>query len=138
MSMAHNQVQALWQQFMPRRQEIPEKIEGQYYSINVYSENFQMKDFTPQTEFERWAAIAVTEVVELPNGMDTITLSGKYAVFQHKGPASTFPKTLQYIHGVWLPASEYELDDRPHFEILGEGYVPTDPNAEEEVWIPIK
>jgi AraC family transcriptional regulator len=38
-----------------------------------------------------------------------------------------------------LPLSkEYELDDRPHFEILGDKYKNNDPNSEEEIWIPIK
>ena len=32
----------------------------------------------------------------------------------------------------------YTLDDRPHFEILGEKYKNQDPDSEEELWIPIK
>ncbi len=64
--------------------------------------------------------------------------SGLYAVFIHKGDASTAPKTFEYIFGTWLPNSEYLLDNRPHFEILGEKYKNEDPNSEEEVWIPIK
>lgn len=42
------------------------------------------------------------------------------------------------IFGVWLPASGYTLDRRPHFEVLGEKYKNADPNSEEEIWIPIK
>jgi AraC family transcriptional regulator len=38
----------------------------------------------------------------------------------------------------WLPNSAYALDDRPHFEALGEQYKNNDPNSEEEIWIPIK
>jgi AraC family transcriptional regulator len=37
-----------------------------------------------------------------------------------------------------LPNSNYHLDDRPHFEILGEKYKNADPGSEEEIWIPIK
>ncbi len=37
-----------------------------------------------------------------------------------------------------LPNSEYELENRPHFEVLGEKYKNNDPNSEEEIWIPIK
>jgi AraC family transcriptional regulator len=48
------------------------------------------------------------------------------------------PKTFQYIFGTWLPNSEYVLDNRPHFEILGEKYKNDDPTSEEEIWIPIK
>jgi AraC family transcriptional regulator len=32
----------------------------------------------------------------------------------------------------------YFLDDRPHFEILGDKYKNGDPDSEEEIWIPIK
>ena len=37
-----------------------------------------------------------------------------------------------------MPASEYILDKRPHFEILGEKYKNDDPASEEEVWIPVR
>jgi AraC family transcriptional regulator len=37
-----------------------------------------------------------------------------------------------------LPASGYELDDRPHFEILGERYKNNDPDSEEELWFPVR
>ncbi len=138
MSLANDQTQLLWQQLMSQRQAIPERVGEEFYSMAVYQAGFQMKDFTPQTEFDKWAAVAVNSFDKVPEGMQTTTVAGKYAVFLHKGPASTFPQTLQYIHGVWLPASEFELDDRPHFEILGKNYLPTDPNAEEEVYIPIR
>ncbi|HAS43509.1 MAG TPA: GyrI-like domain-containing protein [Microscillaceae bacterium] len=137
-SLANDQTRVLWQQFMPRRQEVQGRVGEHFYSMNIYATGFQMKDFTPQTEFEKWAAVAVIDFDNLPQGMETITVEGKYAVFHHKGPANTFPQTLQYIHGVWLPGSEFQLDDRPHFEILGVDYVPTDPNAEEDVYIPIR
>lgn len=32
----------------------------------------------------------------------------------------------------------YEIDFRPHFEILGEKYKNNDPGSEEEVWIPVR
>ena len=71
--------------------------------------------------------------------METYILpGGLYAVFLHKGAATTGPKTFQYIFGTWLPESDYSLDIRPHFEILGEKYKNDDPDSEEEIWIPIK
>jgi len=45
---------------------------------------------------------------------------------------------FQKIYTVWLPASDYVLDNRPHFEVLGDKYKNNDPSSEEEVWIPIK
>jgi AraC family transcriptional regulator len=63
--------------------------------------------------------------------------AGDYAVFNYRG-SSADPRIFQYIYGEWIPNSEYVLDDRPHFEILGEKYKNNDPNSEEEIWIPIK
>lgn len=130
----------LWQTFMPRRKEIENRIEGAYYSIQVYPAGFQMKDFTPTTLFDYWAAIEVESEPSPPSRMESFKLpGGAYAVFIHRGPMSTFQQTLGYIHGQWLPNSEFELDERPHFELLGDHYLgPNNPDSEEEVWVPIK
>jgi AraC family transcriptional regulator len=70
--------------------------------------------------------------------METFTLeSGLYAVFHYQG-LSTDSSIFIYIFGTWLPNSEYELDARPHFEILGDKYKNGDPTSEEDIWIPIK
>lgn len=139
-SLSNDQTVAMWQKFMPRRKEIANIIDGTHFSIQVYPDHFKMADFTPQTVFEKWAAIEVTDFAQLPAGMEsTILAGGKYAVFIHQGSIITFPKILQYIYQTWLPSSEYQLDDRAHFEIMGDKYLgPNDPNSEEEVWIPIK
>ena len=95
--------------------------------------------FSSMAVFEKWATVEVSNFSEIPPEMESYTLQGgKYAVFIHNGPASAFPKTMQAIFGDWLPRSEYELDSREHFELLPEGYSPIDPNAREEIWIPIK
>ena len=62
---------------------------------------------------------------------------GLYAVFNYKGLSSD-NSIFQYIFSKWIPESNYLLDDRPHFEILGVKYKNNDPNSEEEIWIPIK
>jgi AraC family transcriptional regulator len=95
--------------------------------------------FNPNTEFEKWAAVAVTDFNEIPEEMEPFILAGGlYAVFVHKGDVSTASNTFQYIFGTWLPNSEYVLDDRFHFELLGEKYKNNDPSSEEEIWIPIQ
>jgi len=78
-------------------------------------------------------------LIQFLDGMESYTLTGGlYAVFIHKGAASTGPKTFKYIFGTWLPNSDFILDNRPHFEILGKKYIHEDPDSEEEVWIPVK
>ena len=139
-TLSANNAAALWGSFMPQRKEIANKVEPALYSVQVYPESISMADFTPHTQFEKWAAIEVTEVGNVPEGMEQYTLEGgMYAVFLHKGPASEFHKTVHYIFGTWLPASEYQLDNRPHFEVMGEKYLGhTHPESEEEVWVPVK
>ena len=81
----------------------------------------------------------VTDFDNVPAELETVTVpSGLYAVFTHKGDASTAAKTFEYIFTNWLPNSDYLLDNRPHFEILGEKYKNNDPTSEEEIWIPIQ
>lgn len=95
-------------------------------------------DFQPTNQFERWAAIEVSDYDQVPDGMETFDLpGGLYAVFDYKGSNSD-PTIFQYIFGTWFPGSRYQLDDRPHFEVLGAKYKNNDPESEEEIWIPIK
>lgn len=138
MSFADNKTRELWQSFMPRRKEITNIVNNDLYSIEVYFPLF-FTDFNPQAEFEKWAAVAVNDFNNVPNDFDTLTIpEGQYAVFIHKGPASEGQKTYGYILQEWLPKSEYILDERPHFALMGEKYKNDDPNSEEEIWIPIR
>ena len=138
MSFSNNRTVELWRSFMLRRNEIHSTIGTELYSLQKYAPMF-FNRFNPNTEFEKWATIEVTDFDSVPNGMETYTLKGGlYAVFLYKGAASMAQPTFQYILGTWLPNSEYSLDDRAHFEILGDKYKNNDSDSEEEIWIPIK
>lgn len=139
MSLANNRTSELWKSFMIDKAKIEYPVGIDFYSIQVYDTPHYFEKFGPDTEFIKWAAIEVEKTINIPNGFLSFVLkSGLYAVFIHKGTAAEFPKTFLYILSQWLPQSEYELDDRPHFEILGEKYKNNDPGSEEEVWIPIR
>jgi AraC family transcriptional regulator len=106
-------------------------------SLAVYKPT-HFANFNPTNEFERWAAVEVADFDNLPNEMEPFVLpSGLYVVFDYKG-LSTDNSIFQYILGTWLPSSNYVLDDRPHFEVLGDKYKNNDPTSEEEIWIPVK
>jgi AraC family transcriptional regulator len=138
MSLSENKTEELWRNFMPKRKEIKNKIGIDLYSIEVYTPLY-FTNFNPYAEFEKWAAIEVTDFQIIPDKMEAIVIpDGLYAVFIHKGPASTGPKTYQNIFGNWLPNSDFRLDNRPHFAIMGQKYKNEDPDSEEELWIPIK
>lgn len=138
MSFEVNKTFALWSGFMPRRKEIVNSIGTQLYSLQLYPAFF-FDNFNPGVLFEKWAAIEVSDCSIVPQGMEIFTLPpGLYAVFLYKGAASKAASTFRYILKDWLPTSGYQLDIRPHFEILGDKYKHEDPASEEELWIPLK
>lgn len=137
MSLAHNKTGELWRTFMPRRKEVTNAMTTEVISLQLYKRSY-FSDFRLANEFEKWATVEVPDFSKVPEGMETFTLSGGvYAVFDYKG-LSNDNGIFQYIFGTWLPASDYTLDDRPHFEVLGENYRNNDPASEEEIWIPVR
>lgn len=122
---------------MPRQNEITNNLTNELISLAVYKSTY-FENFKPTNEFERWATVEVADFDNVPNEMETFVLPrGLYAVFDHKG-LSTDNSIFQYILGTWLPSSDYVLNDRPHFEVLGDKYKNNDPTSEEEIWIPIR
>jgi AraC family transcriptional regulator len=135
MSFANNRAPELWRSFMPRKKEISDVPSSDVISLQVYPPSF---DFNPTTNFEKWAGVAVKDSSVIPSDMETLTVpSGLYAVFHYKG-LSTDTSIFEFIFKGWLPSSGYVLDDRPHFERLGEKYKNGDPDSEEDIFIPIK
>jgi AraC family transcriptional regulator len=139
MTFANNQTFKLWHSFMSRRKEIINNLTSDLFSVQVYPQSFDFTFSNLNVEFEKWAAVEVTNFETVPNEMETFILTGGlYAVFDYKGLSSD-TKIFEYIFGIWVPNSkEYSLDERPHFEILGDKYKNNDANSEEEIWIPIR
>ena len=138
MCYADYRIGELWGSFMPRRKEITNTLTNDLISLVVYAPNHFI-DFKPTNEFERWATVEVENFNKVPDEMETYNLSsGLYAVFNYKGMSSGAPAFFHYIYTEWIPNSNYILDDRAHFEVLGEKYKNNDPSSEEEIWIPIK
>ena len=137
MSLADNRTAELWKSFAPVRKEITNNITSDLISLQIYKRDY-FADFKPTNGFEKWALVEVSDFTRVPAGLETFVLEGGlYAVFAYKG-SSTDSSIFQYIFGSWLPASGFALDERPHFEVLGEKYRNNDPESEEEIWIPIK
>ncbi len=126
----------LWSRFMPRRKEIQNTIGKELFNIQINPEGFA---FGPNESFVKWAAAAVSSFDLVPDEMGTFEIQeGLYAVFNYKGDQSNAAVFFKAIYTEWLPNSEFDLDARPQFEILGEKYKKDDSNSEEEIWIPIK
>lgn len=128
----------LWSALMPRKHEISSILGTDLYSMEVFPTGF-FASFSPHAEFDKWAAMEVSEIQDIPEGMESITVpEGMYAVFVHHGPASEGKKTYDHIFRTWLPSSDYLLDERPHLAIMGAKYRHNDPQSEEEIWIPVR
>lgn len=139
MSVSKDLTFQLWQSFMQNRKSITNAIGTDLYCLQVYSNLFDFKAFNPDAQFEKWAAIEVADFNSIPEGFSSIELeTGLYAVFNYKGLPSAFGAMLNYIYSVWFPSSDYELDARPHFQVMGAKYSNTSPESEEEIWVPIK
>jgi AraC family transcriptional regulator len=122
---------------MPRLKSIPGRVGADRISMRVFHTP-EGAPLRPATPCDEWAAVEMNEAENAPAGMQTYALpGGLYAVFVHRGPASTFPQTASAIYGRWLPASDYELDHRPHLAVMGPDYRLDDPGATEEIWVPI-
>jgi AraC family transcriptional regulator len=137
MSFAKFNVASLWQKFMQRRNEITNTVSTELISMTIYSPT-HFTNFSTANNFEKWAAVEVIDYKNIPQGMESFTLAnGEYAVFLIRGDATEFRKQMQYIYSTWLPATNYVLANKPHFELLGSKYKNNHPDSEEEVWIPI-
>lgn len=138
MSFSDNKTGELWRSFMPGRNEIQNYVGTDLYSVQIYDHLF-FSNFNPVKQFEKWAAVEVSDFESVPEGMEFFILyGGFYAVFSYHGTAALAEETFRYILETWLPGSAFILDDRPHFEILGEKYKNNSPDSEEEIWIPVR
>lgn len=139
MSFAENKTPELWRQFMPRKREISSVKSSELISLQNYPMNYSFAEFDAQKRFEKWAVVEVDKFSFIPDGMESMVLArGWYAVFHYKGKPGDAAPFFTSIFRDWLPNSIYELDDRSHFEILGDKFIKDDSNSEEEVWIPVR
>jgi AraC family transcriptional regulator len=137
MSLVNNKTGLLWAQFAPKIKDIKNRVSEDKISLQMYPKNYYA-NFNPTTEFTKWATVEVVNFDNKLPELNTLLLeSGLYAVFDYKG-SSLDTSIYENIFFNWLPNSKYKVDNRPHFEILGNKYKNNDPNSEEEIWIPIK
>ncbi len=140
MTFATNRTAELWRSFMPHRNSIGNRLNGDMISMQIYDPSTDFAAFHPGIAFEKWAAVEVSDSDAVVDGMEAYQLTGGlYAVFVYRGLPSAATPSFQYIMTDWLPRSDYLLDNtRPHFERLGSAYKGEDPDSEEEIWIPIR
>ncbi|WP_423998494.1 GyrI-like domain-containing protein [Maribacter sp. IgM3_T14_3] len=138
MSLVDNTTFELWKNFRAHSKKVLDSSSNDFISLQEYPKDY-FQVFSPAKKFVKWACVEVVNFDSVPEEMNRLVLeAGLYAVFNYKGTAQNAQAFFQYIYGEWIPKSKYNLDDRPHFEVLGDKYKNNDPDSEEEVWIPIK
>ena len=138
MTLNNDVTPALWQSFGPFVKSVPNRTNNFLYSINIYPASFSNEAMDPDVCFTKWAAVKVEASSKLSNLKSLILPAGDYAIFKYKGFISDFHLFIAQVYNEWLPSSGYNLDNRPHFEVLTPGYKPEDKDHEEEIWIPIE
>lgn len=138
MSLAENKTAELWSRFRKNEHFIQHKIGTDLFSLQEY-DAFYFSEFSPNKKFTKWALTEVCEIKNLHREMVEFHLNGGlYAVFDFVGDLNKAAQAFEFIFMDWLPKSDFILDQRPHFERLGEKYQNNSPKSEEEIWIPIK
>jgi len=128
----YQNIVALWKSFMPNRKDIQSVINEEFIAMQVYG------DFNSfEKPFDIWACVEVSGDNSISEQMESYTIpNGEYAVFLQKGMDASH--TYQRIMTEWLPTSCYEIDDRPHFQVMGEKYKNGSPDSEEDFYVPVK
>ena len=114
MSVLNMPIADLWRAFGSRKHEISNVSDQDSYSIEVYPGLDYFRQFSPANEFQKWAAVRVNSVDNVPDGMEVLEVpEGKYAVFIYKGRSSEAGKFFQELYNNLLPSSEFQLDGHP-------------------------
>jgi len=66
MSFSDNKTFELWKSFMPRRKEITNNKTTDLFSMQIFDKHFDFKNINLDEEFEKWAAIEVTDFDTIP------------------------------------------------------------------------
>ena len=130
MSLIHNRTHEIFKAFMPRKNEILTSNHDFVVDLKFYPKTY-FEVFDPAKQFFKYAGVLVSKDSIVPDQMELIVIpAGQYAVFQQHQKQDD--RIFEYIFTEWLPKSKYQLDHRPHFDLI---FTATTPD---EIWIPIK
>lgn len=126
----------LWQTFLQRAQQIPNRIGHDMYGIMTSTPESKR---THPHELQYLTAVAVSAVDSIPEGMIWRTVPDTtFAVFTHKGPITAIGDTVGQIYQQWLPQSGYEHSDIADIELYDHRFNCEQENQEMEYWISVR
>ncbi|MDA8595708.1 GyrI-like domain-containing protein [Flavobacteriaceae bacterium] len=139
MSLVDNKTPSLWKEFMQSYHKKLENHPKEFYSLEIYDSLDYFREFNPNESFEKYAMVESNRLESTNDEkLKSLTIKGKYAVFLHKGAASKIGETYEFIMSKWLINSGQNLDNRPFFSIMDEGYLGENPKSQERIYIPIQ
>lgn len=128
---------SLWNEFLPRMQEIRHLIDGAGYGIiqqpiakGLPQESDKNNTSDDQEIYlEYYAVVEVSSLESIPKGMTSLsTAKASYAKFRHKGKPLEVNNTVNYIYSSWLMQSGKQHNYRHSYgadiEIYGNEYIP--------------
>jgi len=77
-----------WRPFKMNLKEIQNALSDKFYSVQTF-DGVDFQKFTTETQFDKWAAVEVSEIGHIPEGLEVIHIpKGKYAAPNdaYKGP----------------------------------------------------
>lgn len=93
----------------------------------------------PEAELRAAACVSYPAEAPLPDGLQRGTIAaGDYLVLTHHGPYSELAAAYQWLYGVWLPQSEWQLAPAPCIEAYLNSPQSTAPkDLLTEIWTPV-
>lgn len=128
-----------WEKLKENMNRIKRKNPNTMYGFEDYSEDYSAEPL----KFYYMAAVEAEEDAEIPEGMDIKRVpKALYAVFTVNGNNADgeIGKAFHYIYNVWLPQSEYCLDEKlsADFEYYDERWDCQSASAQMELYIPVR
>jgi AraC family transcriptional regulator len=127
----HEEIPALWGQFMPHLQAIEQRVnDAVFYGV--------IDHFDPATgEYDYLAAVEATPGAQPPAGLERWEIpAATYAVFSF--PFGGLMPAIDYANHTWLPGSTYQRAAGPEFEYYPATFEPEDMGSEMQQWIPVQ
>lgn len=117
---AKHEIPALWQRFNERVSAVKHREQpGVSFGV-FYSTPEQFK----KSEMTYLAAVAVKEPADdTPAEMVVRRVQGgRFAKITHKGPISKITETIDFLFRIWIPESDFELENRESYELYDERF----------------
>lgn len=127
----------LWPDFMIRIEDVLNASQQGFENLRTYglckAVNRNMD------EFIYYAAAKIPPDSPTPEGLTKIDVApAYYVVFEHASGLGHLNETMSFIYDKWLPNSEHVREAGFELEVYPPDFDPLSPNAQLEIWVPVK